>query len=241
MANQTLTPEIAAVLERAVISGNQITLPPIDRALYLKVDKALQNAGGKWNTRARAHLFEGDPQAKLAQILGTGVAIDEKKAFQAFYTPPALAARMAALAQEKDHVVLEPSAGRGALADACLEAGARAVECVEINPESAAGLSRKGYKVSTADFLQCLPPNPFHRIVMNPPFTRNQDLLHLAHALRCLTRPGGQLVAILLGNIERPQFAETVTGFRYTLEQLPAGAFRESGTDVKTVLLTVEA
>ena len=125
MANQTLTPEITAVLERAVISGNQVTLPQIDRALYLKVDKALQNAGGKWNTRARAHLFESDPQAKLAQILGTGVAIDEKKAFQAFYTPPALVDRMAALAQVESHVVLEPSAGRGALADACLQAGAR--------------------------------------------------------------------------------------------------------------------
>ena len=76
---------------------------------------------------------------------------------------------------------------------------------------------------------------------MNPPFTRNQDLLHLAHALRCLKRPGGRLVAILLGNTERSQFAETLTGLRYDLEQLPAGTFRESGTDVKTVLLTVEA
>ena len=124
MGNQTLTPEITAVLERAVISGNQVTLPQMDRALYLKVDKALQNAGGKWNTRAKAHLFNSDPHAKLGLMCDTGIAVDEKKLSQAFYTPPALAARMAELADVKDQIVLEPECGAGALVDACMAADA---------------------------------------------------------------------------------------------------------------------
>jgi hypothetical protein len=239
MANQILTPEVTAVLEQVTITGNRVTLPQLDRATYLQVDKALQKAGGRWNTRARAHVFDGDPRAKLGQMLDTGVAIDEKKLFQAVYTPAPLAARMAALAQVRDQVVLEPSAGEGALVEACLAAGARAVDAIELNPETANRLAAKGHPVRTADFLQ-VQPMVYRRIVMNPPFTRGQDLAHLAHALRCLDRTEGRLVSILIGNTERPQLGETLAGWRHTLAALPAGTFRTAGTDVKTVLLVVE-
>lgn len=49
------------------------------------------NAGGRWNRSAQAHVFAGDPRPKLGLMLETGVAVDEQKKFQAFYTPPELA------------------------------------------------------------------------------------------------------------------------------------------------------
>jgi hypothetical protein len=92
MANQTLTPEVTAVITHSTITGNQLVLPAsLERKLYESVNKVLLNAGGKWNRSAKAHVFNGDPLAKLGLILETGVAIDEKKKWQAFYTPPELA------------------------------------------------------------------------------------------------------------------------------------------------------
>jgi len=241
MANQILTPEVAAVIGRAKITGNQLVLPGdrLERKLYESVNKALVNAGGKWNTKAQAHIFDGDPRQKLGLMLETGVAVDEKKKWQAFYTPPELAEEIAAMADVKGHLVLEPSAGDGALADACMKAGAFQIRCIEMNPEAVAKLEDKGYSPPcNADFLTQKPASPYKRIVMNPPFTKNQDIKHIAHALTWLD-VDGLLVAVMLGNTERPKLKEMLNGHDWKIRDVPAGAFKESGTNIKTAILTV--
>lgn len=241
MANITLTPEVLAVLNRSKIEGNKLVLPAgLERKLYEAVNKAIEKAGGAWNRKAQGHVFASDPRAKLGLMLETGVAIDEKKKFQAYYTPAELAIRVARQADVAGQEVLEPSAGKAALAQACLAAGAQKVDCIEVNPECATHLRGLGLPTVEADFLTVEPMRKYTRIVMNPPFARNQDIKHVAHALRFLA-PGGILVAIMFPNTERNKFQKLLQGLDHTIETLPEGAFQESGTPISTVLVTVTA
>jgi hypothetical protein len=108
------------------------------------------------------------------------------KNFGAFFTSEAVAARVAEKAEiGSGHLVLEPSAGQGALAAFARDRGAH-VTCVEIQPGLAHELRvLHGYEdVVEADFLKLDPAHfvPFDRIVMNPPFDRGRDCDHVRHA-----------------------------------------------------------
>lgn len=248
--NITLSPTVRDILERSTITENCLVLPPgqLERSIYEDVNKALAAAGGKWSRKSKGHLFDGDPRSKLGLMLETGVAVDERKKFQAFYTPPGMAREVAMLADVAGHTVLEPSAGKGALADACMAAGAKHVQCVELDPEKSEVLRIKNYPVITYDFL-LLTPNSrpegigwwgnFQRIVMNPPFTRNQDCAHVTHALTFLAR-GGRLAAIMMDNPSRPSFQQLIDGRDYAITKVEAGTFKESGTNIKTIILTIQ-
>lgn len=241
MANAVLSPEVRAVLERSTIQSNSVKLPhQMERKLYEAVNKALANAGGKWNRSAQAHLFAGDPRPKLGLMLETGVSVDEKKLRQEFYTPPDLAHNIAATARVRGCSVLEPSAGHGALADACMTQGASRVTCVEVNPESCKVLNGKGYAVCLSSFLTVQPRKEDHyeRIVMNPPFTRGQDLIHIEHALNFLA-DDGLLVCVILGNKKVSDWDFVPSQFSVQVNPLPAKSFKESGTIVATAVVKI--
>ena len=240
MADAILTNEVRNVLSRAVVSGNVLVLPPeqLERGLYEKVDKALKNAGGKWK-RGIGHIFPSDAAPKLAAILGSGVSVDEKKRNQSFFTPSELASHVASIADVRGYNVLEPSAGRGALAIACMNAGARAVDCCEYNLEYVEHLSQSGFAVMHADFLTLPAVDPYPRIVMNPPFTRNQDIAHVRHALKWL-KPGGTLVAIMLNNQTRKGFVDLNVEYDPEIEEIERGAFKESGTEISTLIVKIQ-
>lgn len=244
MANAILTSEVKDILSRATVNGNVVVLPPsqLERGLYTAVDKALKNAGGKW-TKGVGHVFTSNAAPKLAAMLGTGVSVDEKKRDQAFFTPPDLAKRVAGIAEVGGCSVLEPSAGNGALAIACWLAGASAVDCVDRNSENEAHLTSCGFgDVFVTDFLSVLPADldkePYERIVMNPPFTKNQDIAHVRHALKWL-KPNGILVAIMLNNQTRKGFVDLNIEYEPEIEELERGAFKESGTDIPTLILKI--
>lgn len=239
MPHATITPDIEEVLRRSDVQGNVLKLPQgqLDRKLYQSVQKALENAGGKWNRSAQGFLFTKPPFEALELMLETGVSRDSKKDFQAFHTPKDLAARVAELADIRGHVVLEPSAGHGAIAMACIAAGASLVDCVELNPDSCEVLRELpcSLLVRMGDFLSIPPKEKFDRIVMNPPFTKRQDVKHLAHALGFLAE-GGVLVAILSANAD---YEDAVGKLGHGVWPVEAGAFKESGTNVETKILKV--
>ena len=237
MSNAKLTPEVVAILDRSTITGNTLVLPPgqLECKLYEAVNKALVNAGGKWNRSAGGHVFPSSPREKLGLMLETGVSVDQQQKFQAFNTPPALAARMAAIANVDGKSVLEPSAGDGSLVRACLASGARSVECVELNEENRQKLIGANRTVQIADFLTVEPDVLFDRVVMNPPFTKGQDVKHVTHARRFL-KQGGLLVAIVSAG---PKAEAALREISDTWEEIPAGTFKEEGTNVRTVLLTI--
>lgn len=104
-----------------------------------------------------------------------------------WFTPSWLAAETVRLVDVRDRVVLEPSAGDGALVRAALDAGATAVIAVELDPDMCARLEQRFagecVRVVRGDFLT-VSTNHLGRewtvIVGNPPYDKGADSLHLA-------------------------------------------------------------
>lgn len=242
-----LDDDVRGVLERSVISNASLTLPAgtLDRALYVKVNKVLELAGGKWNRSAKAHLFKSDPREVLGLALDKGSIVDTKKQMQQFFTPPETAEYVIERAElEPGMSVLEPSAGEGALAVRARDEGA-IVTCIEFDPALTKKLEALRLSVSNGDFLETTPNQQFDRVVMNPPFTKGQDVDHVTHAFK-FVKTGGRLVAIMSAGVKSNSDKKT-TAFRKlvddhggTIEDLPDGAFSESGTMVRTVLVVLD-
>lgn len=164
-----------------------------------------------------------------------------------FPTPPGVIARMLELAQVAAyHHTLEPSAGKGDIADALRAVGCEPLVC-ECSPALRDILAAKGYKFFGTDFLECSPlADGFERIVMNPPFERGQDIDHIRHAYTCL-RPGGRLVSVMSAG---PSFRTdrksedfrawfmAVGGEKVVLRDAFVDAFRPTGT--QSVLVVID-
>ena len=224
----------------------------LPRPLYLKTDKVLRACGGKWNRGQRSHLFDGDGEASVREAVASGEYIDLRKTFQDFETPEDLAADVVQHASiAAGEAVLEPSAGGGRLAEVARSHGGR-VTCVELQAEKAKKLQEAGFVVyggSCGDFLQYKPQPQllglFDVVVMNPPFSKNQDIKHVRHAFDFL-KVGGRLVAIMsVGWTFRSDRA--ATDFRTWATNLgadwtdnPDGSFKSSGTNVRTVTLYIK-
>ncbi len=240
-----LSDDVRGVLERSVITGNSVRLPEgqLERPLYVAVDKVLKAAGGKWNRGMGVHVFPSDPREALGLALESGEITNQQQANQAFYTPADLANRIVQLADiGPGSRVLEPSAGEGALVGSAVGAGADIV-AVEQNQKDYAILSTKFGDRATiclGDFLGFAPAGlgTFDAVVMNPPFTRGQEVVHVRHAMKFL-KLGGVLVSVMSNGVT---FRDT-TAYRdlrdlgLTIIPLPDDSFKASGTGVRTVLV----
>jgi protein-L-isoaspartate O-methyltransferase len=177
----------------------------------------------------------------LKDSLKAGVKV--VSAPQLFPTPPELAQRMVEEAQIRPgETVLEPSAGTGNLLKAIRKDAGDCVylTAVEID-ERLTDIVRMARKVHYGDFLQCNGDlGKFDRILMNPPFVNGDDIKHIQHAIKFL-KPNGRLVAICAGGPRQQAvlqpLAENSGGI---WEPLEPGTFKESGTMVNAVLLTIE-
>lgn len=237
-----LSDEVKDVLQRSQIAEDRVVLPPgqLDRKLYQAVNKVLDAFGGKWNRKAGAHLFKSDPREKLFDAIESGRAVHEQQQYQSFYTPASLAYDLVHWAEvEPHHMCLEPSAGEGAIAQMLyntLDTG-RVVVC-EIREECHQALKDIGCMVFGSDFMQADMQPIFDRVVMNPPFTKGQDIDHILRAYNLL-KPGGILVSVAaLGWTFRNDKKHTV--FREFVEwhgeweSIESGTFAASGTNVET-------
>lgn len=237
---RAISDEVMDVLRAGKVDGNVFYLPQgqLERKLYEAVNKVLTDCGGKWNRKSKGHVFDSDPSEKLGLAIKTGVSINQQQLYQEFFTPPELAQKLAEMADVAGKEVLEPSAGEGRLADACKEAGAKGIMCVELQEKHCKTLSGKGYDVRQGNFVEFTPLalGRYERVVMNPPFTKGQDMLHVRHALRFL-KPGGILVAIVAGGKELDK--DDVGEDNFTTEDVPDGAFKREGTGVRTMILKV--
>ncbi len=127
------------------------------------------------------------------------------------FTSPKLANRVVELAKVKNCKVLEPSAGDGALLKKCSEYGAKEVVCVELSKAHCETLAKLKldcvHHVVIGDFMSknADPSDLFDCCVMNPPYTKNQDITHVRHAT-AFVKKGGKIVAIIGGNTTRPVF-----------------------------------
>ncbi len=247
-----------------------ITAGQLDRRTYAEVNKALEAIGGRWLRGMKAHIFNGDPRDALDQIVLTGGFCDKKQEFGFFETPAKVVKMLIDRADLKPgQFMLEPSAGRGAIAMELVRftkhstprtcAGVQTenavflraagvhvdradlLTCVEVQSENAAFLRKSGLYVDCTDFLAWHPLVPPDRVVANPPFARQADIDHVTHAYSLLA-PGGRLVSVMSAGVMFRDNAKTVA-FRKLLgkvEPLPDGAFKESGTSVRTCIVTLE-
>lgn len=212
-----------------------------DRKLYERTNKALMAMGGKWNRKAGGHVFEHDPRPHVEGLIDNGSLTVERDGF--FETPPHIVEQMLQLADLRAGMtVLEPSAGKGAIARKMLDYGIE-LYVIEKNEQRAKWLFDQGYEVIGRDFLE-FDFNKFDRIVMNPPFEEGQDITHIQHA-HSLLKPGGTLVSIMS---EGPFFRSDTRSkdFRQWLEdkdgeteRLPANTFKESGTGVNSRIIVI--
>lgn len=247
---------ILAALRAATTDGPRLLLagPRMTPKQYQRVNDVIEGAGGWWDKAAGAHVFPGDAAEAIAPVLASGHVTTIREARQTsqyFPTPPAVVSRLLDLAAvEPGMVVLEPSAGRGAIAYPLAAAGAH-VDCYELDEDNYRHLldhrpdDAPHIGVTQADFL-AVPPNPIYdRVVMNPPFTKGADVQHVRHALRFL-KPSGLLVAVMswgvtCGGGEAARFRGLVEQRGGSVESVPSGAFAAAGTDVDTILVTIPA
>lgn len=245
--------EVLNVLVECKAEGNVLYLPDVllDRKLYTAVNRVLENMGGKWNRKIKGHVFESDDPAEMLEVvLLTQEIRDLKKKFQFFPTPKPIIGRLCELAELSTmgpaDVVLEPSCGDGRMADVITEYHPGGMVCYELNTDMDKFLSAKPYTVTYRDFLSVTKEEVgrVDRVVMNPPFTRHQDIDHVLHAFDLLDK-GGVLAAVVS---EGPFFRidERSVSFRKFLEEhdaevykLDAGAFHESETEIRTRLVKI--
>jgi len=255
-ADIQISDEVRAVLDRSVVEGNLLKLPPeqLDRKLYVRVNETLEALGGKWNKGKKAHVFESDPRAAIGKAKDEGkVAHPNQHDFFRTQRPIAeLACRR--LSAERGHRILEPSVGEGDLIAPILERLGKPVGDLvvyEKDERRFAGLAKRGLTVAAGfliprDFLEAAPPTEilFDRVLMNPPFEKKSDVRHIMHALKFLA-PGGRLVAIASAglNFRTDKATKALRDLILedgTIEDLPDGSFEQSGTNVATVLVVYD-
>lgn len=233
---------ILEIIEQGVTESSQYYLPKIqlDRKTYLAVNKVLENLGGKWNRKQKAHVFESDISDRIDNVLLTGKVVDPKKEFQFFETPPGLAKRLIDMAEiQSGEVVLEPSAGKGAIAKYIRNDFS--CNCIELNTDNRFYLSENGFYLVGDNFLQCR--QRYDVIIANPPFAPHQmDILHVSHMIDLANR----IVVSVMGagvkfrqNKKTLAFWDKVKQHDYEIIDLPPGTFKASGTMVNAVILKV--
>ncbi|KZL17665.1 hypothetical protein PsAD2_03001 [Pseudovibrio axinellae] len=148
----------------------------------------------------------------------------------------------------KGKLVLEPSAGNGAIVAKCLELGAT-VKAIEIHPDRAHMLRRFQtcrLEVGETNFLNAKPRPVYDYVLMNPPFSGAHWMEHVIHAYDFL-KPGGVLRAVLPASAELNDTKKHRT-FRKWAEQrkprygrlwesLPPESFASTGTRINTVII----
>ncbi|MFJ3229893.1 hypothetical protein [Streptomyces sp. NPDC086787] len=239
-----IDPDVLDVIRAATVDGPALRLNgQLDRKLYERVNLALHAVGGVWHRYKKAHIFTIDAADAIAGLLSTGEVItDVDRGY--FPTPKPTVERLLDLAElEPGCEVLEPSAGRGAIAEAVAARGA-IVDCVELDAARAEHIRTGGYarQVTTADFFAVPVERRYQRVVMNPPFAGRQDIRHVERALR-FVQPGGLLVAIMYGSLtyrsdhRTKDFLARIWEARGTMWELPPDAFPAVG--VATVITVI--
>ncbi|HWA29171.1 MAG TPA: hypothetical protein VG734_26205 [Lacunisphaera sp.] len=207
--------------------------------------------GGKWKTasKKRPGGFEFADDADAAELVRLALEsgeIFDPKAADFFWTNDELADELAAFVDPRPgDFVLEPSAGKGALAKAILRACPKAyLVCIEPFPPNRVELKKLGFEIGGDDFLTIAGPEEFacefSGVIMNPPFGGRADIRHITHALKFL-RSGGRLAAIASAGVKYRQ-DRLATEFRALIAKHggeivdnPAGSFAAAGTGVSTV------
>jgi len=244
--------DVLTVLSLCQTSGNKLVLiGQLERSLYVKTNKVLEAAGGKWSRKDKAHVFVDDAYEAIEQIMLTG-EITTPQELGVFFTPPIIVKRLIELASIRPGMtVLEPSAGIGNISKE-LDKITQPVISVEVNQKYCDTLTRyfmtetsngaTPRRVICTDFLTLEPTPIYDGVVMNPPFAKQADIDHVCHALKFL-KPNGKLASVMSASVlfrenrKTVEFRNLIANHSGFIEKLPEGSFKESGTMINAVIV----
>lgn len=157
------------------------------------------------------------------------------------FTPGNVVDQLIEYAQIDDNsIVLEPSAGIGNIADKVKEITNNIDVCEQMYSFCEL-LKMKGFNVVGDDFLQCDNYNYYNTIIMNPPFSAEQE--HIKHAYNLL-KTGGKIVAITSPSwtFNSNRKSEEFRNWFYKIggeivEELKSGTFEMTGVSSKIVVI----
>ena len=176
-----------------------------------------------------------------------------------FPTPPAVIRELIQHANLDDGMnILEPSAGKGAIARKIFELWSCTIHCVEKNPDFSEMLQLYGFDVIGSDFIDVKPTPIYDRVIANPPF--DKQMTHIQRMYEWL-KPGGKLVTVANAVFLEPnkqcykaaeyslhkgtgrlyhQFFNWLEATNAQVLHLPKGSFRTASrtTQVDTVIIT---
>jgi phospholipid N-methyltransferase len=158
------------------------------------------------------------------------------------FTPKNVAQRLVELSKiTSDSKVLEPSAGIGFIADE-IKKVTPDLDCIELRYDFTELLELKGHKTTHGDFTEISLQNEYDAVIMNPPFSNNQDIEHLQKAYGAV-KDGGILVCITSPHWQFAQdkksaaFREWIETQDYAVENLESGTFVAAGVAGRIVVI----
>lgn len=179
-----------------------------------------------------------------------------------FPTPGALAGRMLKLVNWRNvRSILEPSAGKGDLADHVYsflvhtnnvylrnlssEGKKGMIDVIELDPNLQCMLLGKEYRLVGDDFLALSTRKQYDLIIMNPPFSNGDE--HLLKAISMVKATGGQVVCLLNAETIRDPYSKRRKYLRQELSELNAriefvkDGFKkaERSTDVEVAIVYI--
>lgn len=143
--------------------------------------------------------------------------------------------------------ILEPSAGNGSIVDRVLYKFPTVnFKCIELlyNLTDIIKLKHQSVEVITDNFMSVGVTDKFDIVMMNPPFENAADVNHVMRAFEHL-KPGGRLVSIMSTAFTfrdtHPYslFKSWLKNLDHCHEMLPTKSFKDSGTNIDTILLTI--
>lgn len=211
---------------------------------YDKLKPIIENAGGHWRESEKAFIFYG----KIDEHY------DELQEMQYYPTPIPVVEEMITLSKlTKDSVILEPSAGDGRIVQAVNKQRLKnKVYAVETSKTLAHNLVDLTDKVYNGKFETFYAMNRFNKaklgitnVIMNPPFSRQRDAVHIQMAFDLL-QPGGRLVAIASENslyydteVTR-EFKKFLRKNNAVIKPLEDNTFKHSKTTIDTVMIIID-
>lgn len=156
------------------------------------------------------------------------------------FTPSEVAERLVEFARiSEGDKVLEPSAGIAKIADEVRKITSN-IDVVEQMSTFRELLLLKGYNLVGDDFLQYQSEPIYDAIIMNPPFSDEQN--HIKHAYDLL-KDGGMLVSIssphwtFASDRKSVEFREWLENEMYFTEDLKSGTFEMTGVATKIIVI----
>lgn len=256
---------VQTVLSTLAFDGHlaRITAGQLERPVYARTAAVIEALGGKWTRGPQAFVFPtgSDAEELVADALTIGQVMTLREAqvkLGWFPTPDAVGDHLVEFAElAHGATILEPSAGEGALVRAILRADPKAtIVCVERDPARRGVLQSNAMKradhkrvaiLDVDDIMDVTGGPSVDGVIQNPPFCKSGKGDHLDHTRHAFSMlyPRGVLASILpdsrhRGDRRHREFWNWVES-RGEIRELPEGAFKSSGTMVRTVMIRVVA